>query len=109
MAAPTTPEKRDTISVEGYDVTPLNQTIDYVALFKCSNEVSKNSTAEYKLTEVWEAYEPELLEHLEKLIACPSAGDENEVEACQQPVFHAVYKTYQAFLDDVREVSSRDR
>lgn len=109
MAAPTASEERYATSVEGNDETPSNITIDYVALFTCSNEVIKNTTAEYNLTEVWETFEPAFLDHLANLTACPSVGDEDAVQVCQQTVLQAANTTYRTFFNVVKEVRSRER
>lgn len=78
---------------------------DYVALLTCAIGAGGDVTQEFELDTVWGEYEPKLVAHLNNLLECANAEDENAVQTCFATEVPVANATFFEFLGAVGEVS----
>lgn len=91
------------------NVIPLCGAINYADRLDCAIRVGETTSTEFGLEVVitWKMFERPLLEHLENVTNCASAGDSEAVHTCTEQEFTEAWKTYTTFVHFVREVDVR--
>lgn len=96
-------------SEEEFDLaenTPSNETVDYVGILECATRTAENISNEYDLLEDFELFNPQFALHLAALEKCSEGEDDAAIQACVELEAQAATKTFEKFLEVIREVSS---